>query len=132
MSPYALTIDGTNQLSGWAGTATYTGNQGFVDGCRGIFVESYTAGTVVVGTTPSGNNNQTWINTNGASFSQVGGGGGSTNVCTTQTADILAFWDETGSGGTIQAGDPYVLYSSQSSSTTPNLTITLTDSQTWP
>jgi hypothetical protein len=94
-------------------------------------VESFPAGTVVAGTTPSNQNNETWVNTNGGSFSQVGGGSGG-SVCTTQTEDILAFWDETASGGTIQAGDPYVLLSSQSSSTTPNITITLTDSTTWP
>jgi hypothetical protein len=127
-----ITFGTSNVLNGWAGTASYTGAKGNVDGCKGIFVISYPAGTGISGIRGSASsNNEAYVNTNGGSYCMIGGNGGS-SVCVTNSADILVYYDATGAGNSgPQSGDPYYFVSSQSSSTTPNQNYSFGDTNTW-
>lgn len=124
MSGINLTFGNTNILNGYGGTAGYSGSAGNVDQCHGVMVSTYPAGTGIGGI-GSANNNNEYVNTNGGSFYMINSVGGS-SVCVTQTQDILAFFDKAGTGS-IQTGDPYIFLDSQSSSTSPNLTISIDD-----
>ncbi len=135
MTSKNVTIGTANLINGYGGTASYSGSLGRVDGCHGIIVELFPTGTTLYGASNSvtavSSNNDAYVQTNGGSFTLVGGKGGG-NACAGQTVNILAYYNA-GTGGCcgIQSGDPYVFLQNQASGTSPSLTISLTDSQTY-
>ncbi len=134
LTGYTLSFGDSNQLSGYGGTVTYSGSMGRVDGCHQIAVLTYPTSTTLYGSsgvTNTSNNQSSEINTNGGSFNMVGGNGGS-SPCATQTMNVLAFYVVPGSSCcTIQPGDPYVWQTNVSTSTSPSLNLTISDSQTY-
>jgi hypothetical protein len=132
-------LSNTNQLYGYAGTISYSG--GTVDYCHQLHVEIYQPNTVTAhnSTTAQGSNgandlgdaNNGGIFTSGVRYDGIPYKSSST-MCSAQNVDILAYYDISGTSGSIQSGDPYVLYSNVATSLSATNNISLSNlSSTW-
>ena len=109
----------SNQINSFSGAVNYTGSKGPVDQCHQIYVVQYPAGTGISGirSNPSNSSNDNSVNHNGNTFDFVAPDSNH-SVCTTQTADLLIFYDAAGVGSNVpQTGDPYVVLGSVSTGT---------------
>ena len=129
----------TNPLLGYAGTISYSGAS--VDYCHQLHVEVYQPNSVTAhnSTTAQGSNatncygdaNNGGISTSGARYDAIPYKS-STSMCSVQNVDILAYYDINSGSGSIQSGDPYVLYSNISTSSSTSNNIALSgSSSTW-
>lgn len=75
MSGKNISFGTSNVLNGFEGKVYYQGSLGNVDGCHGIIVESFAAGTGIGGVNTGNNNGDSYINTNGGVFNLIGGSG---------------------------------------------------------
>ena len=127
----------TNQLYGVAGSVTYAGNLGNVDGCHFLTVELWPTGTALYGSSGSvtcalcSPMTSKSFNVNGIPYSEVALSL-SANVCSSQNVNVLAYYHKPGSSCCgIQPGDPYQYLTNVATAPTYSQNITIADTTTY-
>jgi len=130
-------FDTSKQLYGVAGSVTYAGSFGNVDGCHSLVIQLWPTGTTLYGAsgsvtcslcTPLSNK---YFNSNGVSYNEVAFSYAA-NVCVSDNVDVLAFYQKPGTPCcSIEPGDPYVFLTNVATSNSPTQNLTISDSTTY-